>query len=960
MKASTLNKIAKEKTGLFKRFIEHEPIHIDVKDPFTKKRKPRCQGEDILETWNELYNNDSVLKSIVIDTCVGPTTPGLDYHDSIDTITRSNVGENCDPNPAMPYQQIRALIGDGGKWKWPEIWKNLDCLPRRGKAWRHIDDISNLGKIENPNPDILPLNCLVVGGGPVGLRLAIELLLGGHRVTIYERRREVIDQDNNGKYEQVGFTNRVNRPHINNFCRNDLDRLNGRNFMTSKMCYPVFTASHSSSIGIDECQMLLLKTALLLGVNFELGVEYEDATVDIDIKNERNQKPTWTVQYVADSKAQESYTKQEIGTQTFDALFGCDGTSSKVRTTQADWLGSTTKRKYKKMFGIVANLRKVKKSKLREMGYNNGLEPEDQRDEMTNTHFYKASYHNYLILHPSMKEMEANNIPQQSVFSFNKSRMETENDELKSILKEYVTKKAEELGIPHDTESENDGFVEAPNDVMAFDFSEFYNCEKSAAFSAPPLSWDVEKDGEWEVQCPLVALCGDAVADPNWLLGKGLQRGWNSALDACFYADNIYNNQSFNGKPPNLDEPIGSPIEWTNHLENLSNLIDICGTSSRESKLTKEMASGTYSEGGPVNIQISRVLKLRNIEWTPQYLPSTEPWYRYTEFNIAVNSNYKGRKLFENSHPEATRQLAIFEHNEIFVDRGMNMKNIKRPTAAMLTWSKRFECSVFWCDKSMQLLEIDGKVAPGELKIKRKEENPSADYVMVTDNVSMTKFKENENVSSTINLTEVRELAERRSFQLKQKVVQTALRGPPLVDQESRSSVEKIIYNKNKAGNQIELYPINGSGNTHVERNQSQSSMQQKEPIQSFAERIEFQNRKTRTSVGNGSDMDVGKSLNTPSRNIRIHAYDLLNISAASPIMPKLRLKTIQYERDFLTARMIHTKAELARVHAEEEYLRSKEIFLEAESRMLKNLLEAHADADADTDADADADANVR
>merc|ERR1712194_475821 len=32
--------------------------------------------------------------------------------------------------------------------------------------------------------------------------------------------------------------------------------------------------------------MLLLKTALLLlGVNFELGVEYEDAIVDIDIKN---------------------------------------------------------------------------------------------------------------------------------------------------------------------------------------------------------------------------------------------------------------------------------------------------------------------------------------------------------------------------------------------------------------------------------------------------------------------------------------------------------------------------------------------------------------------------------------------------------------------------------------------------------------------------------------------------
>jgi hypothetical protein len=380
-----------------------------------------------------------------------------------------------------------------------------DMLPRRGPAWRHIDDPSNLGKIENPAPHIVPLNCLVVGGGPVGIRLAIELVLGGHRATIFERRREIIDPES-GLFESVGFTNRVNRPHINNFCRNDLDRLNGRNFMTPKMCYPVFTNGHTSSIGIDESQMLLLKTALLLGVNFQLGVGY--ATAEIDISEEKNQRPSWMVDYTADKIAQETYGKEASGSQRFDALFGCDGGGSKVRVTQVEWLGEPKTRKYKKMFGIVSNLRKCGRTKLKELGHETGLEPEDRAGGKTGVFFYKASYHNYFICHPSSEEMAENNIPWKGVFSFAKARgqVNEEKEAMKRNLMTYMTKKAKEIGIPIDETLANGGFVEAPNDVMGFDFSEFYNCEKSAAAFVPPLDWDIEKDGEW-VSCGAYFFC---------------------------------------------------------------------------------------------------------------------------------------------------------------------------------------------------------------------------------------------------------------------------------------------------------------------------------------------------------------------------------------------------------------------------------------------------------------------
>ena len=120
--------------------------------------------------------------------------------------------------------------------------------------------------------------------------------------------------------------------------------------MTPKMCYPVFTNGHTSSIGIDESQMLLMKTALLVGVNFILGVGYE--TAEIKISEQKNQRPGWMVSFTADEKAQVRYGKPAKGTEHFDALFGCDGGQSRVRQTQVEWLGEPKTRLYKKMFGI--------------------------------------------------------------------------------------------------------------------------------------------------------------------------------------------------------------------------------------------------------------------------------------------------------------------------------------------------------------------------------------------------------------------------------------------------------------------------------------------------------------------------------------------------------------------------------------------------------------------------------
>merc|ERR1711920_925281 len=124
---------------------------------------------------------------------------------------------------------------------------------------------------------------LVVGGGPIGLRMAIELAMGGHLVTLVEKRRELRNED--GTLKALGFTNRINRPHMWPFVRNDLAKLNGKDLLSRAAAYPVFTEPETSSIGIDELQVLLLKNALMLGVDVRLGVGYDNAEAVTDPKS---------------------------------------------------------------------------------------------------------------------------------------------------------------------------------------------------------------------------------------------------------------------------------------------------------------------------------------------------------------------------------------------------------------------------------------------------------------------------------------------------------------------------------------------------------------------------------------------------------------------------------------------------------------------------------------------------
>ncbi|XP_054251944.1 F-actin-monooxygenase MICAL1 [Indicator indicator] len=95
--------------------------------------------------------------------------------------------------------------------------------------------------------------CLVVGAGPCGLRVAIELALLGARVVLLEKRSSF---------------SRNNVLHLWPFTIHDLRALGAKKF------YGRFCTGTLDHISIRQLQLILLKVALLLGVEVHINVRF--------------------------------------------------------------------------------------------------------------------------------------------------------------------------------------------------------------------------------------------------------------------------------------------------------------------------------------------------------------------------------------------------------------------------------------------------------------------------------------------------------------------------------------------------------------------------------------------------------------------------------------------------------------------------------------------------------------
>eukprot|EP00061_Rhincodon_typus_P017587 g46345.t1 len=122
----------------------------------------------------------------------------------------------------------------------------------------HLDPtdyrISCCSSGEFSSSDIVNLQSLVLGAGPCGLRTAIELAFLGAKVIVVEKRESF---------------SRNNVLHLWPFTIHDLRALGAKKF------YGKFCSGSLDHISIRQLQLILLKVALILGVEVHVNVEYK-------------------------------------------------------------------------------------------------------------------------------------------------------------------------------------------------------------------------------------------------------------------------------------------------------------------------------------------------------------------------------------------------------------------------------------------------------------------------------------------------------------------------------------------------------------------------------------------------------------------------------------------------------------------------------------------------------------
>jgi len=570
-------------------------------------------------------------------------------------------------------------------------------------------------KRPNKNPYIVSQKVLVVGAGPVGLRLAIELKMGGHDVVLFEKRREDM------KNAKLGFTNRINRPHNWPFLKQDLAKLNGKDLLTPKQAYPVFTEPHTSSIGVSECQMLLLKNALMLGVDVRLGAEFCDAEVK---PAKTGVLPRWKITVKYDTQAATKFGK-EAGTEIveeFDCLVGCDGARSKVRESCAEYFGGVEKRKFMESVGIVANLQKLPRKRLEELGFGQELNDMNrskmtfrdmfekiQKDadiDLDTVIYYRAANHNYCIFTPTKKNLEKHGICG-NLYHFAEGRDKAATEAItkeKEKLKEYTLKIIKSVGIPYDSSLPNDGFMAAPNDCMAFDFSECWNTKRGTAFELNGPDEEVDEDME-EILHPLVALCGDALFEPFWPMGLGLKRGWQALMDVAYTIDNLHCTTLFKnpvpGQPlagyePNKD---AEKLDYAEHQEKLKAQVEQLFDYCKRVCMTEPAAAGEYPDTHIITKQLKKYVN-KDAEAIP-YMIELDPWTRY-----APLFDEASKKLQYQGWTGATRTA----------DGGAATGDGKEIVLHPLVEQVKFRAEAQWPDKykGKPMYTWGGKLAPND------------------------------------------------------------------------------------------------------------------------------------------------------------------------------------------------------------------------------------------------------
>ncbi|XP_042528054.1 F-actin-monooxygenase MICAL3 [Dipodomys spectabilis] len=374
------------------------------------------------------------------------------------------------------YHKLKSKLN---YWKAKALWTKLD---KRGshKDYRKGKACANT-------------KCLIIGAGPCGLRTAIDLSLLGAKVVVIEKRDAF---------------SRNNVLHLWPFTIHDLRGLGAKKF------YGKFCAGAIDHISIRQLQLILLKVALILGIEIHVNVEFQGLVQPPE--DQENERIGW--------RALVHPKTHPVSEYEFEVIIGGDGRRNTLEgfrrkefrgklaiAITANFINrnTTAEAKVEEISGVAFIFNQKFFQELREA---TGI-------DLENIVYYKDDTHYFVMTAKKQSLLDKGVILHD--YTDTELLLSRENVDQEALLN--YAREAADFSTQHQLPSLDFAINHyGQPDVAMFDFTCMYASENAALVR--------EHNGHQL----LVALVGDSLLEPFWPMGTGIARGFLAAMDSAW------------------------------------------------------------------------------------------------------------------------------------------------------------------------------------------------------------------------------------------------------------------------------------------------------------------------------------------------------------------------------------------------------------------------------------------
>ncbi|XP_044212336.1 protein-methionine sulfoxide oxidase mical3a isoform X10 [Thunnus albacares] len=388
--------------------------------------------------------------------------------------------ELCDHLEVKPteyrvfYHKLKSKLN---YWKAKALWAKLD------KRASHKEYKKGRACVNS--------KCLIIGAGPCGLRTAIELAFLGAKVVLLEKRDAF---------------SRNNVLHLWPFTIQDLRGLGAKKF------YGKFCAGAIDHISIRQLQLMLLKVALLLGIEIHVNVEFKGLIEPPE--DQETERIGW--------RAEVHPKTHPVSELEFDVIIGADGRRNTLPgfrrkefrgklaiAITANFINrnTTAEAKVEEISGVAFIFNQKFFQDLREA---TGI-------DLENIVYYKDDTHYFVMTAKKQSLLEKGVI----LHDYADTEMLLSRANVDQVALLSYAREAADFSTNHQLPTLDFAINHyGQPDVAMFDFTCMYASENAAMVR--------QRNGHKL----LVALVGDSLLEPFWPMGTGIARGFLAAMDS--------------------------------------------------------------------------------------------------------------------------------------------------------------------------------------------------------------------------------------------------------------------------------------------------------------------------------------------------------------------------------------------------------------------------------------------